>query len=373
MAVAKLLEYALSGEALRQGVSVLRHRLGRRYDVIFAAGSQVDLQWIIPAYEATRRRGIVCALAGPALVTPPGSEYINLPVRLFPLLRTRAIVTATSGLKAQHMPRGAMHRVAVPHSLVSLHMVYPTGTFDPYTEIFCCGEHHVAEVEAMNRLAARSDRRPVLVGYGKAERLLETKDETASLADGRTHVLIGPSWGKGNILETIGEGLLARLLAEGYRVTLRPHPSFFIFGDAQLAPIVEKWRGHEAFTLESSVEESRALWSADMMIADYSGFAMEFAFMRERPVLYVDVPSKVLNPDWRKLGLTPIEISIRERLGTIVKPDVEVVVEGLRNMEADKSEWPVRIRNERDRVWANFGNFSEVCAVELETMLAKSD
>lgn len=370
MAFGKLLRYALSGDALRQSAAVLRHFFGPGYDVIFAAGSQVDLQWIIPAYDATRRRGISCALAGPALVPPTGSDYINFPVRLFPLLRTRALVTATSGLKAQHMPKGAIHRIAIPHSLVSLHMVYPTGTFDPYSDVFCCGEHHVAEIEAMNRLVHRENRRPVLVGYAKAERLLETMHKPAPSTDGRKHVLIGPSWGKGNILETIGDELLARLLAEGYRVTLRPHPSYFTFGDAQLAPIVDKWRGHEAFTLESSVEESRALWSADMMIADYSGFAMEFAFMRERPVLYIDVPSKVLNPGWRSLGVTPVELSIRERIGTIAKPDVESVIEGLRELDSDQSEWSPRIRQERDRVWANFGNFSEVCADELGKMLA---
>ncbi len=111
--------------------------------------------------------------------------------------------------------------------------------------------------------------------------------------------------GKGNILETIGEPLLARLVAEGYRVTLRPHPSFFLIGDAQLTPLIERWQGHEAFVLENSIDESRALWTADMMIADYSGFAMEFAFMRERPVLYVDVASKVLNPDWKAVGTVP--------------------------------------------------------------------
>lgn len=372
MSAGKLLKYVLTGKGFAAAGSLLRQRIGRGHDVIFAAGSQVDLQWVIPAYEETRRRGLACSLAGPALSPPDGSDYIDVPVQLFPMLRPRAIVTATSGLRLQHMPRTARFRVAVPHSLVSLHMVYPAGTFDPYTDVFCCGEHHVAEIAAMNRLAGRTDRRAILVGYGKAERLAETRTENLKTDGDRPHILIGPSWGKGNILETMGDELLARLLAEGYRVTLRPHPSFFIYGDAQLAPIVEKWRGHEAFTLESSVEESRALWTADIMIADYSGFAMEFAFMRERPVLYVDVSPKVLNPGWQALGLTPLELSIRERIGTIAKPDVSAVLEGLSRLGADQSEWSTRIRIERDRVWANFGHFAEACASELTRMLAKT-
>jgi hypothetical protein len=372
MAIGKLLRYALGGQGLRQAVALIRHRLGRTYDVVFAAGSQVDLQWVIPAYAAARARGLACALAGPDLVTSQAGEYINVPARLFRFLRTRAIVTATSGLKAEHMPRQATHRIAIPHSLVSLHMVYPAGTFDPYTDIFCCGTHHVAEVEAMNQLAGRRDRRPILIGYGKAERLLETRPVHDVSNDGRKHVLIGPSWGKGNIIETMGEPLIARLIAEGYRVTLRPHPSFFIAGDALLGPLVERWQGHEAFTLENSVEESRAIWTADMMIADYSGFAMEFAFIRERPVLYIDVAPKVLNPDWKAVGTVPIELAIRDRIGIVVGAQVDLVIDGLRNLSQRDTEWPGRIRDEREAAWANFGHFGDTCAAELSRMLAKS-
>ncbi|MDO9418348.1 hypothetical protein [Pararhizobium sp.] len=372
MVAGKLLRYALSGEGFRQAAALFGHCIGKSYDVVFAAGSQVDLQWVIPAYVAARARGIVCALAGPELKMPAGMEYINLPIRLFPLLRTRIIVTATTGLKAAHMPRQAVHRVAVPHSLVSLHMVYPEGTFDPYTDIFCCGSHHLAEIEAMNRLAGRADRRPTLIGYGKAERLLETRPKTTASMDGRLHILIGPSWGKGNILEAIGDPLLARLLAQGYRVTLRPHPSFFILGNAQLAPLVEKWREHEAFALENSLEESRALWTADLLIADYSGFAMEFAFMRERPVLYIDVPSKVLNPKWGDVGSTPIELYIRDRIGIVVPPDVELVMDGLRKISQHDTEWSGRIHHERETAWVNLGHFGEACAAELSNMLAKT-
>lgn len=369
MEAARILKYVTSGQAIRQIVALLRHRIGRSYDVVFAAGSQVDLQWVVPAYAAAQARGLACAFAGPDLVTPKNADYVNVPARLFGFLRTRAMVTATSGLRREQMPRRAAHRIAVPHSLVSLHMAYPRGTFDPYTDIFCCGMHHVAEVKAMNRLAGRTDRRPILIGYGKAESLLESRKKTEA-PDRRKHVLIGPSWGKGNILETIGDPLLERLISEGYRVTLRPHPSFFTFGDAQLSRMLERWRGHEAFTLENSVEESQALWTADMMIADYSGFAMEFAFMRERPILYIDVAPKVSDPDWKAVGKCPLELSIRDRIGTVVAPELKLIIDGLRNLSQQDTEWPTRIRREREAAWANFGHFGEACAAELSKMLA---
>ncbi|WP_141211485.1 hypothetical protein [Rhodoferax sp. TH121] len=349
--------------------SLLWHWMGSAPDILFVAGSQVDLQWVLPAYERAVARGMRCAFAGPGLVVPDGACYVDITVHLLRFVRARIMVTATSGLTANRMPRGSVRRVAVPHSLVSLHMVYPAGTFDGYTDVFCCGEHHRAEIEAMNRHAGVTDRRPLLVGYGKFERLATTRPDGPPRTDGRMHVLIGPSWGAGNILEIMGGPLFARLLAEGYRVTLRPHPSFFIYGDAQITPLVHACRDHPLFTLENSVEESRALWDADMMIADYSGFAMEFAFIRERPVLYVDVPPKVLNPGWRELGPTPLELSVRERIGLVVPAELEDVVSGLRHLAHDPAQWAEQIRRERVRDWVNFGRFGEVCAGELSRML----
>lgn len=372
MNLLRAIKYALGPRAQRDLLSLLRHRAQPAPDILFVAGSQVDLQWVIPAYEAAVARGLRCAFAGPGLVVPPGASHVDITVHLLRFVRTRIMVTATTGLTPARMPRRCARRVAVPHSLVSLHMVYPAGTYDGYTDVFCCGAHHQVEIEAMNRHDGLAGRRPVLVGYGKFERLAATRPAGPAAQDGARHVLIGPSWGPGNILETMGEALLARLLAEGWRVTLRPHPSFFIYGDAQIAPLVESFRGHPAFTLENSVEESRALWTADMMVADYSGFAMEFAFVRERPVLYVDVPPKVLNPGWRELGPPPLELSVRERIGVVVPPSIDEVVAGLGRLAQDPAQWAGRIRQERERDWANFGRFGEACADELARMLAET-
>lgn len=369
MNLLRALRYALGSRGRRDLLSLLRHRMQSAPDILFVAGSQVDLQWVIPAYEAAMARGLRCAFAGPGLAVPPGAPHVDITVHLLRFTRTRIMVTATSGLTPARMPRCA-HRVAVPHSLVSLHMVYPAGTFDGYTDVFCCGAHHIDEIEAMNRHDGLAGRRPVLIGYGKLERLATTRP--AVVPAGARHVLVGPSWGPGNILETLGAALFLRLLADGWRVTLRPHPSFFIYGDAQIGPLVEGLRGHPAFTLENSVEESRALWTADTMIADYSGFAMEFAFVRERPVLYVDVPPKVLNPDWRELGPVPLELSVRERIGLVVPPSVAEVIAGLERLAQDPAQWVTRIVQERKHDWANFGRFGEACAAELDSMFAQT-
>ena len=57
------------------------------------------------------------------------------------------------------------------------------------------------------------------------------------------------------------------------------------------------------------------------MISDWSGVAMEFAFGLGRPVLFIDVPRKVNNPEYTLLSMDPIEVWYRKKVGAIVAPE----------------------------------------------------
>jgi hypothetical protein len=47
---------------------------------------------------------------------------------------------------------------------------------------------------------------------------------------------------------------------------------------------------------------------------DWSGVAMEFAFGLEKPVLFIDVPRKVNNPEYKTLRAVPLEVSYRDQI-----------------------------------------------------------
>ena len=56
------------------------------------------------------------------------------------------------------------------------------------------------------------------------------------------------------------------------------------------------------------------------MISDWSGISFEYAFTFERPVIFIDVPKKILNPNFHDISLEPIEISYRDKIGFVVSP-----------------------------------------------------
>ena len=48
--------------------------------------------------------------------------------------------------------------------------------------------------------------------------------------------------------------------------------------------------------------------------------AMEYAMGLEKPVLFIDVPRRIRNPNWKELGIEPVEASIRRQVGEILSP-----------------------------------------------------
>ncbi len=66
--------------------------------------------------------------------------------------------------------------------------------------------------------------------------------------------------------------------------------------------------------------ESDSLFRSDILICDWSAMAIEYALGLEKPVLFIDLPRRVRNPDWRALDIEPLEAAFRKLAGDIVSP-----------------------------------------------------
>lgn len=218
-----------------------------------------------------------------------------------------------------------VHYLYVQHALMSLHMVYRNGAFDHYDTIFCSGSHHVREMRAIEKAHGLEPK--VLVEHGYAwldsivaqskSRAKTTKDKNAP-----KHVLIAPSWGPDGVIETgVGAKLTDHLLAQGHQVTLRPHPETIKHAKRQVDAIVDAHKSNSLFSYEANVSGQDSLHNSDVMITAWSGAAFDYGFGLGKPVVFVDVPKKLNNPDYEKIPLPPVEIYIREELGTVISPE----------------------------------------------------
>lgn len=130
--------------------------------------------------------------------------------------------------------------------------------------------------------------------------------------------MLAPSWGPDGILERGAEPLVDGLLRAGHRVVVRPHPRSLHISAGTIDALGSHFRNNPRFFLDEDATTLRALLDAHIMISDWSGVAMEFAFGLERPVLFVDVPRKVNNPRWTEIGIAPLEEWYRNEVGAIL-------------------------------------------------------
>ena len=299
--------------------------------------------------------------------------YIKKLLPFFMLLvNCKVFVMTLTDLQQFHLKRSVnpVKYVYVFHALVSSHMMYREGAFDYYDTILCVGPHHEKEIRKREKDLKLNKKKLVYGGYYRLERIYNKYKNLNSKLEKRKHILIAPSWGQQNIIESCGIEVVKRLLGLGFKVTLRPHPETVRRSPELLAKYFDLFASDSKtlnvssdFFLETSVSGDESMLSADLLITDLSGIALEYSFGTLRPVLFIDLPKKIQNKNYKILEMEPIELSLRPEIGKILNVDdlenLEVVVKQLIN---DKNYYKDKIESLRKENVFEFGNSSKVAS-----------
>jgi hypothetical protein len=288
----------------------------------------------------------------------------------FRLVDAKVVVMTLSDLDTYHLKRSVhpAHYVYVFHSIVSSHMTYRKGAFDAYDTVLCVGPHHVAEIRRTEELYGLRRKELVEHGYARLDRILDAaaKRPSASRPGGSKRILLAPSWGTGSYIEApYGRELIDTVLAAGHSIVLRLHP-MTVRRYPRLAPMLMDAYRNRPFEVETDMNAQDSLQLSDLMIADWSGAALEYAFGLERPVLFIDTPRKVNNPEYERLGLVPLEVSIRREIGAVIDPgDLRAAVDWIERLSVERNAFRDRLREARDRSVYNLGRSAAIGAAHV--------
>ncbi len=280
---------------------------------------------------------------------------------LFENLETDVMVMTMPDLNQYQLKRSKhkVHYVYVQHSLVSLHMIYRKGAFDFYDTIFCSGPHHVKEIRAME---AKYELPPKILlehGYGRLDSIIDEvkkRPKKENHSNDAQHILIAPSWGPDCTIESgAGEKIVDQLLKNGFKVTLRPHPQTIKLAKAKIDAILKKHSENNLFDYEDNVVSQESLHASDIMISDWSGAAMDYAFGLGKPVVFVDTPKKINNSDYQEIGIEPFEVSIRETIGHVLDvDDIDNIAEILESSSLGNTENTIFNVGNSQKIGANY-------------------
>ena len=298
--------------------------------------------------------------------------YIKKLLTYFMLfVKCKAFVMTMPDLNQFYIKRSVnpVHYVYVFHSMVSTNMAYLQGAFDYYDSMLCVGQYQIDEIRKFEKLHNLPEKQLVLSGFHRLEKVYNSYQkylEGKSSDSQKTTILIAPSWGPDNVIESCGERLTKLLLEKGYEVIVRAHPETVRRSPKLLDAIDKQFRDNPGFKLERSVANYDSILKADVLICDLSGIVLEYAFGTERPVLFLDVPYKIRNKNYKELGIEPLELVARSKIGITISPEkLESVPETIEKLKSEKGEYKERIVKLREENIYAFGNASEIGAKHI--------
>ena len=248
-------------------------------------------------------------------------------IKLFLSLKADVLVMDMPDLETFHIKRSKthpVHYVYVFHSMFSVHSYLRKGAIDHFDTIFCVGPHHVKEIQTAEDVYGLKAKNLIEYGYGNLDTLLEktsTLRQQIPINNDKKRIIIAPSFGVNSLLETKSLEIIKILLDAQYHVTVRPHPITTRKSPHIIKRIQDKFQSNSDFILENDISSYDSFYTSDCMISDWSGVSMEYAFALNQPVIFIDVPKKINNPNFGDIDCKPIEISIRTEIGDVISPN----------------------------------------------------
>ena len=350
--------------------------------IVFYSEGKGYWSYFEPIFRALQREHdlpvlyVTSGAEDPLLASPPAGMRTffigegSIRTLFFSTLDVDVLLMTMPDLQSFHIKRSPcpVHYVYLHHSIVSTHMIYRAQAFDHFDSILCVGPHHVEETRAREQALGLPAKKLIEHGYGRLDSILERAGQLPT-TDKPIQVLVAPTWGPNGLLEQHGLAAIKPLIEAGLRVVLRPHPRTRKFAGPVLEEIAEYYKNEPLFRIDEDSDGCASLLGSDIMLSDWSGAAFEFAFGLERPVIFVDVPRKILNTEYAAFGPVPVEVQAREQLGVIVSTDrLAELGKVAEDLASEAVNWQKALREARQCWIFNTGKSGDTAAAYLESL-----
>lgn len=372
----------LSGKTWKE-LSRFKKLTKKERSIVFYAENKASINHFrLLISELTQNRGLqVCYVT--SVENDPFFNEMNSNVHFFYIgdgsARTQFFLTLEADVLVMDMPdlenfhikrskTYSVHYIYIFHSIFSTHTYLRKNALTNYDTIFCVGPHHINEIKKSEEIYSLKSKNLVEYGFGRLDDLIE-KNKTQNFLNNERTILITPTYGKNNLLEKCGIELIEILLNAGFKVILRPHFRIFLESSSLIDKIEKKFKDDKNFSLEKGVIPFELFQNSLCLITDWSGISFEYAFVFEKPVMFIDLPQKIINSSYEELGIESIEIKYREQIGIIIPiHNLERILEFLNSF--DKQKNINIIKNTRSSLIFNLGNSKIIGANYIQNLIS---
>lgn len=253
------------------------------------------------------------------------------------------------------------------HHMTSTHLAARKEAYDKFDTLLCTGPHQVKEVRRAEKIYNLPAKNLVECGYPLLDEEIEAFSELTSGNDKPT-ILIAPSWQEDCILDSCIDDMLKSMLGRGWKIIVRPHPEYTKRYGARWKALQANYENvsEDELYFEKDFSSNKTIFSSDILITDWSSVSAEFAFSTCKPVVFMDTKMKVSNPNWKDLGIEPVDITLRNEIGKSLDPaKANEIGDVLAEMIEHQSSWHDKIKEIRNKTIFNIGESANVAGEYL--------
>lgn len=279
------------------------------------------------------------------------------------------VVMTTPDLEKYHIKRSRVREdveyVFMDHGCSSDNLAYRTGALDAYDTLLVVSREQAIEARAIEKLRHVKKKRIIECGYGLIDDMIAAYQAMDRVENEKKTILIAPSWQYDNIMDSCLDDMVDALYGKGYRIVIRPHPQYVRRFPARMKEIIRRYgdRMGDDFVIETDFSSNVTVYTADLVVTDWSGIAFEFSFTTDKPSLFINTQMKVVNEDWQKIPLVPFDITARSKVGRQVeKSQVKDLAPVVEELLAHQEDYKERIAALKRQHFYNLGRSGEVGA-----------
>lgn len=289
----------------------------------------------------------------------------NTMIILMMKMETDIMVMTTPDLENFQLKRSYVKKdieyIYVPHDVNSSNLTFRKEALDHFDTIFTSGPKNKSEIAEREQKFHLPGKNLIEWGSSVIDNMTESyklmvQEEQKTAHESRKTVLIAPSWQKDNILDSCIEHLLERLVQTEHHVIVRPHPQYVRHYESRIDALAAAFQAYDV-TFQKDFSSNKTVYMADLLITDWSSIAYEYAFSTLKPVLFINTPMKIVNPDYQELDTVPIDIELRDRVGISVAQEEigREIVPAVERLLGDEQFAPASMQKLKEQYIYNIG------------------
>ncbi len=296
-------------------------------------------------------------------------------ITLMMKLDADVIVMTMPDLETYHIKRSYLrkdiHYVYYPHGQGSTNLTLRPHATDHYDTVFTTGKHQKDEEMVFNK-KYNLKRKIFEFGYPILDDMIKKYESNKKKSNKKKTILIAPSWQKDNIVDLCLEKILDNLKDEDYNIIVRPHPQHVRHKKDYFDKMKSQYESSKNIEIQTDFSKTSTVFDAYLVITDWSDIGFEYAFTTKKPVLYIDTPMKIMNPNYKDIDIEPINIWARNKIGkSLSVEELNRIKETIRELLKDKDKYNKIITDVVNEYVYNLGKSSEVGANYIIDIIQK--